>query len=132
VLLGAVCRAGLSAAAEADRQWTLLHQDTPYAVRYYDPQSATPRVAGRREVRTRTVPTDKGNPRIQEIDSLWEFDCDLKLFRNLHTKVVYIDGDVEEAPASFDWSQVQREIWIGRLWEMVCEKEDGHRRHDPR
>lgn len=124
-LLGMACAPGCAHAGDGERSWQLLLQDTPYTLRYYDTRSAAQHSQGTVEVRTRTVPTDKGNPRIKEIESLWEFDCIHMLFRNVQTRVVFTNGEVDESHVPYEWSQVRREIWIGLLWEVACkERED--------
>lgn len=109
-------------AEESGERWHLFLKDTAYSIRYYDPEGVTRTSSEHVTVWTKTIPTAEGNPRIKEIDSLWEIDCPKKVFRNLETKVLYTSGETEEGRTPYDWSKVQPEIWIAPLFEIVCEK----------
>ncbi|MGE5238482.1 MAG: surface-adhesin E family protein [Chloroflexota bacterium] len=122
----------LLTAGASDGTWQLLHQDTPYAVRYYDMENAVRLSPEKMQVWTKTVPTEKGNPRIKEVDSLWEFDCPRRLFRNIQTKVVYTSGDTEESHEPREWSTVRQDLWVGALQEIACEKAAERREHEVR
>ncbi len=117
-------------AGASEGAWQLLHQDTPFAVRYYDMENAVRLSPEKMQVWTKTVPTEKGNPRIKEVDSLWEFDCPRRLFRNIRTRVVYISGNTEESHELHEWSSVRQDLWIGALQEIACEKAAGPPEHE--
>jgi len=111
----------LKAEDPSQKTWQLLLKDT-YSTRYFNPEVIADGSSGKTTIWTKTIPSAQGNLQLNEVETLWEIDCQKKAFRNIRTIVFYRNGETQKQDAPDNWSDIKPGLWIEDLYKICCEK----------